>query len=93
MGTRIALSLILSIELGECFIMVAFNRVRCTVIAVSQLDNACLSRGALAREVLPWADPYVAQLIEKLQNEVREERRLQSRVRHYRTNGSEVNAA
>ena len=42
--------------------MVAFNRVRCTVIAVSQLDNACLSRGAIAREVLPWADPYIAQL-------------------------------
>ena len=44
--------------------MVAFNRVRCTVIAVSQLDNACLSRGAIAREVLPWADPYIASLFE-----------------------------
>jgi hypothetical protein len=43
--------------------------------------------------VLPWADPYVAQLIEKLQNEVREERRLQSRVRHYRVSGSEISAA
>ena len=74
-------------------IMVAFNRIRCTVVAVSQLDNACLSRGALAREVLPWADPYVAQLIEKLQNEVREERRLQSRVHHYRASDSEVAAA
>ena len=73
--------------------MVAFNRVRCTVIAVSQLDNACLSRGAYAREVLPWADPYVAQLIKNLQNEVREERRLQSRVRHYRASGSEATAA
>lgn len=73
--------------------MVAFNRIRCTVLAVSQNDNACLSRGALAREVLPWADPYVAQLIEKLQNEVREERRLQSRVRHYRASGSEISAA
>jgi hypothetical protein len=75
------------------FIMVDFNRVRCTVIAVSQLDNACLSRGALAREVLPWADPYVAQLIKNLQNEVREERRLQSRIRHYRASGSEQTAA
>jgi hypothetical protein len=73
--------------------MVAFNRIRCTVVAVSQHDNACLSRGAMAREVLPWADPYVAQLIEKLQNEVREERRLQSLVRHYRASGSEISAA
>jgi len=73
--------------------MVTFNRIRCTVLAVSQEDNACLSRGAMAREVLPWADPYVAQLIQKLQNEVREERRLQSRVRHYRASGSEISAA
>ena len=48
---------------------------------------------ALAREVLPWADPYVAQLIKNLQNEVREERRLESRVKHYRASGSEQTAA
>jgi hypothetical protein len=35
----------------------------------------------LARDILPGADPYVAQLIRKLQDEVREERRLQSLVR------------
>ncbi len=73
--------------------MVAFNRFRCTVVKVSEFENRCMSRGALAREVLPWADPYVAQLIKKLQNEVREERRLQSRVRHYRASDSEVTAA
>lgn len=73
--------------------MVAFNRVRCTVVAVSQLDNACLSRGALAREVLPWADPYVAQLIKNLQDEVREERKIQARLRRYLANGSEATAA
>ncbi len=73
--------------------MVAFNRVRCTVVAVSQPENQILSRGVLAREVLPWADPYVAQLIKKLQHEVREERRLQSRVRHHRLSGSEATAA
>jgi hypothetical protein len=73
--------------------MVAFKRVRCTVIAVSQLDNACLSRGALAREVLPWADPYVAQLIKNLQNEVREERKSKSRIRHRLANSSEATAA
>ena len=42
-------------------------------------------RGALAREIMPGADPYVAQLIRKLQDEVREERRLQSLVRRRRS--------
>ena len=73
--------------------MVAFNRVRCTVVAVSELENGCMSRGALSRDVLPWADPYVAQLIKKLQDEVRKERRLQSRTRHYRMSDSEATAA
>jgi hypothetical protein len=41
-----------------------------------------VSRGALARDVLPWADPYVAGLIRKLQDEVRFERRLRSVMRH-----------
>ena len=63
------------------------------MIAVSQLDNACLSRGAYAREVLPWADPYIAQLIKNLQDEVREERKLSSRIRHYLASGSEATAA
>jgi hypothetical protein len=31
--------------------------------------------------VLPWADPYVAQLIKKLQDEVRHERRMHSLLR------------
>jgi len=39
---------------------------------------------------MPGADPYVAQLIRKLQDEVREERRLQSLVRHYRPGIVEV---
>jgi hypothetical protein len=73
--------------------MVAFNRVRCTVLAVSELQRAGMTRGAIVRDVLPWADPYVAQLIKKLQEEVRLERREHSRVRHYRTMGSEFSAA
>lgn len=73
--------------------MVAFNRVRCTVVVVSELQSIGVSRGVIAREVLPWADPYVAQLIQKLQDEVRMERREQSRVRHYRPMGSEASAA
>jgi hypothetical protein len=61
--------------------MVAFNRIRCMVVEVSELQTAYRSRGALSRDVLPWADPYVAQLIKNLQDEVRKERRLQSRNR------------
>jgi hypothetical protein len=72
--------------------MVAFNRIRCTVVAVSDLENNRLTRGALARDVLPWADPYVAQLIKKLQDEVRLERRQESRINH-RTRGAEATAA
>ena len=73
--------------------MVAFNRVRCTVVAVSELQRSGLSRSAKTRDVLPWADPYVAQLIKKLQDEVRLERRLQSRFRDHRVTDSEVSAA
>ena len=73
--------------------MVAFNRVRCTVLAISELQNSGMTRGAIARDVLPWADPYVAQLIKNLQDEVRFERELKSRVRHYRMTRSEISAA
>jgi hypothetical protein len=59
--------------------MVARN-IRCTVVAVTVSDEHCTTRGALARDILPGADPYVAQLIRKLQDEVREERRLQTLV-------------
>jgi hypothetical protein len=73
--------------------MVGFNRIRCIVVAVPASENSCTTRGALARDVLPWADPYVAQLIKNLQKEIREERRLQSQVRHYRASGAEATAA
>jgi hypothetical protein len=73
--------------------MVAFNRVRCTVLAVSELQKSGMTRGAIVRDVLPWADPYIAQLIKKLQDEVRSERRRESRVRHYRAMYSAVSAA
>jgi hypothetical protein len=75
--------------------MVAFNRVRCTVLAVSELQKSGMTRGAIVRDVLPWADPYVAQLIKKLQDEVRMEQAQArgNRVRHYRMTGSEISAA
>ena len=67
--------------------MVARNRIHCTVVAVPVSPERGLSPGAMARDLLPWADPYVAQLIKNLQEEVRQERSLRSRVRHYRPLG------
>ena len=64
--------------------MVARTRIRCMVVSVPTTSDRISSRGALSREVLPWADPYVAGLIKKLQDEVRRERRFQSLVRQIR---------
>jgi hypothetical protein len=63
--------------------------VRCTVVALPVAAEFGVSRGALARDVLPWADPYVAQLIKKLQDEVRQERRMNTLLRR-RLSGSFV---
>ena len=62
--------------------MVASNRIRCTVVAVEVTSDRMMSRG-VAQDLLPWADPYVAQLIRNLQEEVRQEREMKSLVRHY----------
>jgi hypothetical protein len=65
--------------------MVAINRKRihCVVVAVPAEAELMAERGALAHELVPGADPYVAQLIRRLQDEVRAERRreqLQTRT-------------
>ncbi len=64
--------------------MVAVNRKRihCVVITVPYEADAWTSRGVLAHDLLPDADPYVAQLIKRLQDEVRDERRARPHVRH-----------
>lgn len=72
--------------------MVAFNRIRCTVVAVDETRGG-LTRGAIARDVLPWADPYIAQLIKNLQEEVRAERKQKSRLPHNRISGTKFSAA
>jgi hypothetical protein len=58
--------------------MVAINRKRihCVVVAVRVESDLLAERGALAHELVPGADPYVAQLIQRLQDEVRHERRM-----------------
>ena len=67
--------------------MVARNQIHCTVVAVPVSVDRWTSRGVMAQDLLPWADPYVAQLIRNLQDEVRQERQEQSLVRHYRPAG------
>jgi len=71
--------------------MVASNRkrIRCAVVAVPVAGsrfsaNRLAGRGALARDLVPWADPYVMQLIHKLQDEVRLEREERVQLRRQR---------
>jgi hypothetical protein len=64
--------------------MVARTRIRCMVVTLPAEANSTISRGALSREVLPWADPYVAGLIKKLQDEVRSERRQRALIQRNR---------
>jgi hypothetical protein len=65
------------------------NRIRCAVVAVPVAGNRLAGNrlaghGALARDLVPWADPYVMQLIHKLQDEVRLEREAHVRLRRQR---------
>ncbi len=54
--------------------MVASN-LRCIVVEVpANQEEDVVVRRARARDLLPWADPYIARLIRNLQDEVRSER-------------------
>jgi hypothetical protein len=56
--------------------MIAPSRIRCRVIAIPvSSDMGVRSTSPRPSELLPWADPYIAGLIHKLQAEVRSERR------------------
>jgi hypothetical protein len=57
------------------------KRIRCVVVAAPAEADAWRSRGALVHDLVPGADPYVALLIKRLQDEVRSERRALARVR------------
>jgi hypothetical protein len=83
-GCRITYHIDIALQREGGFPMVAHNRIRCMVVSVPAPSDRFGDRGALSREVLPWADPYVAGLIAKLQDEVRRERRFQSLVRQTR---------
>jgi hypothetical protein len=53
------------------------RRVRCIVVRVPAEADLFAERGALAHEISPDADPYVARLIRNLQDEVRHERQVE----------------
>jgi hypothetical protein len=42
------------------------SRIRCHVIEVPAEDNWLARRGGSPRELLPWADPYIATLMRRL---------------------------
>ena len=55
--------------------MVALNKVRCLVFRVPAAEAVGSARSIpKPSELLPWADPYIAALVRKLQQEVRAER-------------------
>lgn len=59
------------------------TNIRCTVVSMSADSEGSLANAQprfRPSDLLPWADPYIASLVHKLQNEVREERR-DSRLR------------
>lgn len=67
------------IGIGGIDMVVAHRkRIRCVVVSVPADQDAWTARGVLAHEMVPDADPYVAQLIKRLQDEVRRERRAEA---------------
>jgi hypothetical protein len=66
--------------------MVAVNKkkIHCLVLAVPVDSEGWTSRGAMVHELVPDADPYIAQLIKRLQDEVREERHAEQLERRER---------
>ncbi|MCG8450613.1 MAG: hypothetical protein MI725_13675 [Pirellulales bacterium] len=55
------------------------KKVFCTVLRVPVADNTTESTpsrfSSRPSDLIPWADPYIAQLVRNLQNEVRSARR------------------
>ena len=46
--------------------------IRCIVVTVAETHSTNrLERAPKPSELLPWADPYIAQLVHQLQDEVR----------------------
>ncbi len=54
------------------------KKVFCTVVRVPVTEKTCMHNtsrfSTRPSDLVPWADPYIAQLVTKLQHEVRSER-------------------
>ena len=50
------------------------KKIFCTVVRVPTLAERTHDRLARPSDLLPWADPYIARLVQNLQAEVRSER-------------------
>ena len=57
------------------------KKIYCTIVRVPSIPERVTDRLARPSDLLPWADPYIARLVENLQQEVRSERL----TRHERT--------
>jgi hypothetical protein len=55
-------------------------RIRCHVLEVPTHDDWLARRGGGARELLPWADPYIAGLMRKLEDRYGREERNSERL-------------
>lgn len=53
--------------------MTADKNIRCTVVWDPNEEDRADSRVARPSDLLPWADPYIASLVRKLQREARHE--------------------
>jgi hypothetical protein len=52
---------------------VTTTHLRCQVLEVSHQDHWPGRRGAWPRDLLPWADPYIARLIRRLEERFHDE--------------------
>ena len=60
------------------------KKIFCTVVRIPAVEEGALSASdrfsTRPSDLLPWADPYIARLVHRLQDEVRSERRVESVV-------------
>ena len=50
------------------------KKIYCTIVRVPTMPGRIEDRLDRPSDLLPWADPYIARLVENLQQEVRSER-------------------
>ncbi|MEM9351388.1 MAG: hypothetical protein AAGA92_00075 [Planctomycetota bacterium] len=60
------------------------RRVVCTIVRVHEQEVASDRFRSRPSDLLPWADPYICQLVENLQKEVREDRAREDRAMNQR---------